>query len=86
VRLNSSSSSSSSPAVTPTVVAATPQFSRMSYFYFLVQACLTYWPNVSPFDPWGTTIALGFVLFVAAVKTAAGKAGTLRGRGGVFTY
>ena len=29
---------------------------------------LTWWPAVSPFDPWGSTIALAFVLAVSAVK------------------
>ena len=55
------------------------QFSRMSYLYFLVQACLTYWPDVSPFDPWGTTIALAFVVLMAGIKTAAGKVVSFRG-------
>ena len=36
--------------------------------YFLVQMALTWWPAVSPFDPWGSTIALAFVLAVSAVK------------------
>ncbi len=36
--------------------------------YFLIQAALSWWPAVSPFDPWGATIALGFVLAVSAIK------------------
>ena len=32
------------------------------------QMALTWWPAVSPFDPWGSTIALAFVLAVSAVK------------------
>ena len=43
-------------------------FSRVAYMYFLLQAGLAYWEAVSPFSPWGGTLALGFVLSVGAVK------------------
>ena len=43
-------------------------FSRVAYLYFLVQAALTWWSAVSPFDPWGSTAALAFVVAVAAVS------------------
>lgn len=43
-------------------------FSRVAYMYFLVQAALTWWSAVSPFDPWGSTAALAFVVAVAAVS------------------
>jgi hypothetical protein len=36
--------------------------------YFLIQAALAYWPEVSPYDPIGSTAALAFVLAVSAVK------------------
>jgi phospholipid-transporting ATPase len=29
---------------------------------------LAWWPAVSPFDPWGATLALAFVLLVSAIK------------------
>lgn len=43
-------------------------FSRVAYFYFLLQACLSWWSTVSPFGGTGATAALLFVLLVAAVK------------------
>ena len=43
-------------------------FSRVAYFYFLVQAALTYWTVISPFNPAGMTAALLFVLLVAGIK------------------
>ena len=43
-------------------------FTRVAYIYFLVQACLCYWTAVSPFAPWGSTMALVFVVVVAAIK------------------
>jgi len=46
-------------------------FSRLAYLYFLLQAALAWWPRVSPFNPWGSTLALAFVLLVSAVKEAA---------------
>ena len=52
--------------------ALPPWMSLIAYHahrsYFLVQMALTWWPAVSPFDPWGSTIALAFVLAVSAVK------------------
>ena len=36
--------------------------------YFLIQTALAWWPAVSPYDPWGATVALAFVLFVSGVK------------------
>lgn len=38
--------------------------------YFLLQAGLAYWNEVSPYDPIGSTLALAFVLAVGAVKAA----------------
>lgn len=38
--------------------------------YFLLQAGLAYWDEVSPFDPIGSTLALAFVLTVGAIKAA----------------
>jgi phospholipid-transporting ATPase len=35
------------------------------------QACLVYWSVVSPFKPFGPTLALVFVLLVAALKAIA---------------
>ena len=46
------------------------QFSRAAYLYFLAQACLAWWPAVSPYNPWGSTLALAFVLLVAAAREA----------------
>ncbi|KAK9839881.1 hypothetical protein WJX81_008363 [Elliptochloris bilobata] len=46
-------------------------FSRVAYLYFLLQASLAWWAVVSPFTPYGPTIALVFVLLVAAGKAAA---------------
>ncbi|UPR02315.1 phospholipid-transporting ATPase [Chloropicon primus] len=43
-------------------------FSRAAYFYFLVQMCLSWWTEVSPFGGIGFTMALVFVLLVAGVK------------------
>ena len=43
-------------------------FSRAAYLYFLLQAVLSWIPVVSPFGGWGSTLALLFVLAVAAVK------------------
>lgn len=43
-------------------------FSRVAYLYFLFQAGLTFWQAISPYKPWGPTIALLFVLTVAAIK------------------
>lgn len=43
-------------------------FSQAAYLYFLIQAALAWWPRVSPYNPWGSTLALLFVLLVAAVK------------------
>jgi len=43
-------------------------FSRAAYLYFLLQAVLSWIPVVSPFGGWGSTLALLFVLLVAAVK------------------
>ena len=34
----------------------------------LLQAALAWWSTVSPFSPYGPTIALVFVLLVAAIK------------------
>ena len=33
-----------------------------------IQACLAWWNVVSPFGGWGSSLALGFVLVVAAIK------------------
>ena len=46
-------------------------FSRAAYLYFLSQAALAWWSTVSPFAPFGPTLALSFVLAVAALKAAA---------------
>ena len=46
-------------------------FSRAAYLYFLSQAALAWWSTVSPFAPFGPTLALSFVLAVAAAKAAA---------------
>jgi phospholipid-transporting ATPase len=35
-------------------------FSRLAYLYFLLQAALAWWPRVSPFNPWGSTLALAY--------------------------
>ncbi|BDA48078.1 probable phospholipid-transporting ATPase 7 [Coccomyxa sp. Obi] len=43
---------------------------RVAYLYFFFQAALAWWSTVSPFSPFGPTIALLFVLLVAAVKAA----------------
>ncbi|CAK0743492.1 hypothetical protein CVIRNUC_001474 [Coccomyxa viridis] len=43
-------------------------FGRVAYLYFLAQACLAWWNVVSPFGGWGSSLALGFVLVVAAIK------------------
>lgn len=43
-------------------------FGRVAYLYFLVQAALSWWPAVSPFDPWGSTVALAFVVAVSAIS------------------
>jgi len=43
-------------------------FSRVAYLYFAIQAALCYWPAVSPFDPWGSTAALAFVVGVSAIS------------------
>eukprot|EP01025_Chloroclados_australasicus_P031044 TRINITY_DN3132_c0_g4_i1.p1 TRINITY_DN3132_c0_g4~~TRINITY_DN3132_c0_g4_i1.p1 ORF type:complete len:1356 (-),score=176.40 TRINITY_DN3132_c0_g4_i1:580-4509(-) len=44
-------------------------FSRLAYLYFLAQACLSWWEEVSPFNGYGSTMALLFVLIVGAVKS-----------------
>ena len=43
-------------------------FSRAAYFYFLVQMCLSWWNEVSPFGGIGFTMALVFVLAVSGIK------------------
>ena len=43
-------------------------FSRAAYLYFLLQAILSWISVVSPFGGTGSTLALAFVLAVAAVK------------------
>jgi magnesium-transporting ATPase (P-type) len=47
--------------------------------YFLIQAALGWWPAVSPFDPWGSTIALAFVLLASGVKALVEDAKRQRG-------
>jgi phospholipid-transporting ATPase len=46
------------------------QFSRAAYIYFAVQAGLAWWATVSPYNPWGSTLALAFVVAVAAAREA----------------
>ena len=46
-------------------------FTRAAYLYFLSQAALAWWSTVSPFAPFGPTLALSFVLSVAAAKAIA---------------
>eukprot|EP00210_Caulerpa_lentillifera_P001750 g1680.t1 len=46
-------------------------FSRVAYLYFLAQAALSFWDEISPFSPIGATLALLFVLFVSGVKAIA---------------
>mmetsp|Transcript_8499 Transcript_8499/g.24371 ORF Transcript_8499/g.24371 Transcript_8499/m.24371 type:complete len:1512 (+) Transcript_8499:120-4655(+) len=46
-------------------------FSRAAYFYFLCQACLSWWDVVSPLGGAGATMALVFVLGVSGVKAVA---------------
>ena len=46
-------------------------FTRAAYLYFLSQAALAWWSTVSPFAPFGPTLALSFVLAVAAAKALA---------------
>ena len=43
-------------------------FSRAAYLYFLIQACLTWWQDVSPFSPVGSNVALLFVVVVSGIK------------------
>lgn len=43
-------------------------FTRVAYLYFLIQAGLSWWSVVSPYSGIGATMALTFVLLVAAVK------------------
>eukprot|EP00884_Botryococcus_braunii_P012316 jgi/Botrbrau1/21085/Bobra.0144s0083.1 len=43
-------------------------FSRVAYLYFLAPGVVAWWRAVSPFSPYGPTIALVFVLGVAAIK------------------
>ena len=43
-------------------------FSRAAYLYFLLQAGLTWWQEVSPFSPVGSNVALIFVVVVSGVK------------------
>jgi phospholipid-transporting ATPase len=52
----------------PLLALRADAFARSRRSYFVVQMALTWWPAVSPFDPWGSTIALSFVLAVSAVK------------------
>ena len=43
-------------------------FRKSSYLYFLVMAVLAWIPDISPYSGWGNTLALLFVVVVAAVK------------------
>lgn len=38
--------------------------------YFLIVAGLSWWEEVSPYDPLGTTIAIIFIITISAVKDA----------------
>ncbi|KAK9828339.1 hypothetical protein WJX74_009865 [Apatococcus lobatus] len=53
-------------------------FRRVAYLYFLAQAALAYWSVVSPFSPYGPTIALVVILLVAAIKALIEDAGRHR--------
>jgi len=46
-------------------------FSRVAYLYFLAQAALSWWDEISPFSGVGATMALLFVLLVSGVKAIA---------------
>eukprot|EP00210_Caulerpa_lentillifera_P006951 g6646.t1 len=69
--VNNSISTSKYNLVTFLPIFLFEMFSRVAYLYFLAQAALSFWSEISPFSPYGATLALLFVLFVSGVKAIA---------------